>query len=412
MLQKANIEVDTRKLRQEAIIENKTCISKLTSASNKISGIKMPDDFTYKTKIEVLPSRLEEIKEKISGINKYIDQKASEFENLQSSKSFGTQNYPNQNTSPLNWSPSYQGGGVPNMGYGGYGSGMIDLKTFLENMKKTGAKTVDFFKAFFPTKVYANETYEGRTYNVEQVVDLEEYVHENGCDALQGGCYDGKNIVLTMNKKCDELGPNGEKNSSGGYVIWLDPDTKEVVKKMEIEEAGGHMEGITYDRKQDFILLRNYYKDGTLLRIDNSTKTRMSNVGIPKYFRQHAYSKDTDELVGFEMDVRLLTYMKYDPKKDRYDTSRQVNLNANEDSFMNIQGISSYKDVVYLSDSEAFKDEKNFRVWGYDSKGNKKEEHKMGEGYKNNVTEVENTFTDDNGDTYLVMPFEVVKVKD
>jgi len=53
---KEAIEVDTRKLRQEAITENKTCISKLTNASSKISGI-----------------------------NKYINQKASEFENIQGS---------------------------------------------------------------------------------------------------------------------------------------------------------------------------------------------------------------------------------------------------------------------------------------------------------------------------------------
>ena len=408
MLQKANIEVDTRKLRQEAIIENKTCITKLTNASSKISGIKMPDDFTYKTKIEVLPSRLEEIKGKINGINKYIDQKASEFENLESSKSFGTQNYTYQNTSPLDWSPSYQGGGVPNMGYGGYESGMIDLKTFLENMKKTGAKTVDFFKSLVTTKVYADETYNGRAYNVEQVIDLKDYLDEIECNSLQGGCYDGHYIVLSAKK--------GDK--TGGYVIWVDKDSKDIVKNMEIGPEGGDMEGITCDRKQNFILLRNYNKDNTLIRINAQTKEKMNNVEIPDYFRQHAYSKDTNELIGFNMDpFNKFTFMKYNKKQDKYVVNDRGIVQLNNTDFINIQGISCNSKTIYLSDSVPYTDSSKYKVCGYDFDGNIVEKHSMGTGYRKGKSgeeekEVENTFTDDNGDTYLIMPKEVVKVKD
>ena len=121
---KEAIEVDTRKLRQEAITENKTSISKLTTASSKISGIKMPDDFTYKSKIEAIPTQIAEIIEKISGINKYIDQKASEFENIQGSGS--------------GWGDKYGLGPIQMQKYGEYGDNITN-EDAIETLKRLAA---------------------------------------------------------------------------------------------------------------------------------------------------------------------------------------------------------------------------------------------------------------------------------
>ncbi len=411
---KETIEVDTRKLREVAIKNNENSISKLTDAIDKISGVKIPDDFEYKTELELLPNRIAGLQDTISDINRYIDKKAGEYEKIQGSgitgldmrpdyMKLGMQNGVNSNTSPLNWSPSYQGGVTPNGGYGGYGSGALGLKDFLENLKKTGSKAVDFFTSLLPTKVYADETYNGRTYNVEQVVDLEDYLKSNGCDSLQGGCYDGNYIVLSTKKK----------GSKGGYVIWIDPDSKDIANTMEIGPEGGDMEGITCDRKQNFILLRNYNQDRTLIRINSNNKEKMENVGIPSYFRQHAYSKDTDELIGFNMDPsETCSFMKYDKKNDEYVIDDRGIVQLSNANFINIQGISCDSKKIYLSDSLPYIDPSNYKVWAYDFDGNLVEKHTMGTGYKKNETEVENTFIDDNGDTYLVMPFEVVKVND
>jgi len=130
---KQNIEVDTRKLRQEAIIENKTCITKLKTASSKISGIKMPDDFSFKSKIEAIPGELEEIKEKISGINKYIDQKASEFESIQGSGMSGDNLIP--------FDPKEIQSSLLFLG-----DKYFNLSDYIDKLKRTGAEVADYWK--------------------------------------------------------------------------------------------------------------------------------------------------------------------------------------------------------------------------------------------------------------------------
>ena len=132
MSKQETIEVDTKKLREVAIKNNENSISKLTDAIDKISGVKIPDDFEYKTELELLPNRIAGLQDTISDINRYIDKKAGEYDALQGKT--------------LNWAPSYQGGVISPAGYTGYSTTTPEERE--EQWRRLGATIFNIFGGF------------------------------------------------------------------------------------------------------------------------------------------------------------------------------------------------------------------------------------------------------------------------
>ena len=132
MSNKEPIEVDTKKLREVAIKNNENSISKLTDAIDKISDVKIPDDFSYKTELELLPNRIAGLQDTISDINRYIDKKAGEYDALQGKT--------------LNWAPSYQGGVISPTGYTGYSTTTPEERE--EQWRRLGATIFNIFGGF------------------------------------------------------------------------------------------------------------------------------------------------------------------------------------------------------------------------------------------------------------------------
>ena len=131
---KETIEVDTKKLREVAIKNNEKSISKLTDAIDKISGVKIPDDFSYKTELELLPNRIAGLQDTISDINRYIDKKAGEYEKIQGSETNGV------NLEFLN--PKKIQSSILSLG-----EKYFNLGDYIDKLKRTGSEVVDYWKS-------------------------------------------------------------------------------------------------------------------------------------------------------------------------------------------------------------------------------------------------------------------------
>ncbi len=219
-------------------------------------------------------------------------------------------------------------------------------------------------------------------------------------DAVQGCCYDGKNIICSANK--------GKHGSVGGRVFWINANTKKLEPGyVDVGSEGGHMEGITYDSDNKWVLVG---VDGSkLLRIDNLSKSNKGYVKIPKHFTHYAYSVTTHELLGYRGNK--ITFMKYNSTKDEYEEQRTVSLNNAK--VTHIQGISCDGQVIFLSDSRPKSEmsRSNYRLWAFDFQGNKVEEHKMGTGYRRGTNECENSYVDKEGNLWIMLPHEVAKAQ-
>lgn len=243
------------------------------------------------------------------------------------------------------------------------------------------------------------------TFNVDSNIDVYSITNRlfgNKYDAIQGCCFDGKYIICSGNR--------GKHGNVGGRVFWVNATTKKVEgSSVEVGYEGGHMEGMTYDSNRKMVLC--VVSGKKLLQINNQTRQKAGYANVKQNFRQLAYSVTTHELLGFNGGKNTVTFMKYNSSTNTYEEQRTIKLNNAH--FSNIQGIASDGQVIYLSDSRPSSEmsPSKYRVWVYDFQGNKVEEHKMGSGFKRG-TEVENCYADKNGNLWLVMPHEVVKVKD
>lgn len=222
-------------------------------------------------------------------------------------------------------------------------------------------------------------------------------------DAVQGCCFDGKYIICSGNK--------GKKGKSGGRIFWININTKKLEPShVDVGAEGGHMEGITYDSDRKIVLC--IVKNKKLLQIDNQTRSKIGYVNVSQNFRQLAYSVSTHELIGYNDGKKTITFMKYDSSKNEYVEQRTVKLNNAH--FTNIQGMSCDGQVIYFSDSRPHSEmnPEKYRIWVYDYKGNKVEEHKMGNEYHRGTKECENCFVDKDGTLWVMLPHELAKVKD
>ena len=247
--------------------------------------------------------------------------------------------------------------------------------------------------------------FNNNTFNVGNnidVYDITNSLYGRKYDAIQGACFDGKYIICSANR--------GKHGNVGGRIFWVNASTKKVEgATVEIGREGGHMEGITYDSNRKMVLC--IVQGKRLLQINNQSRQKAGYVTVKQNFRQLAYSVTTHELLGFNSGKNTVTFMKYNSSTNTYEEQRTIKLNNAH--FSNIQGMASDGQVIYLSDSRPSSEmsPSKYRVWVYDFQGNKVEEHKMGSGFKRG-TEVENCYADKVGNLWLVMPHEVVKVKD
>ena len=234
------------------------------------------------------------------------------------------------------------------------------------------------------------------------------YSKSGNYEAIQGCCFDGKNIICAINKET-----SGGTDNIGGKVFWFNIETNKCDSTtVDLGEEGGHMEGITYDSARKVVLCvpKNGKKDGKLIQISNETKQRMEDVTIPQDFRQLAYSVTTNQLIGFDSHHNTITFMQYNSAENAYSFQNKITLK--DAHFTNIQGMSCDGQVIYLSDSRGKADMNpdNYRVWVYDFQGNKVEEHAIGDEYNRGTKEVENTFVDNTGTLWMMLPHEVAKV--
>ena len=220
-------------------------------------------------------------------------------------------------------------------------------------------------------------------------------------EAIQSGCYDGTYYILAINKR--DAATNGH---IGGKVVWINAQTGKVESTLSIGSEGDHMEGMTYDSSRKVLLLPNKGQKN-LIQIDSSKNRMASTVATPEEFGKLAYSPTTQQLIGLERHHKQLVFMNYEG--DQYVEKGRVNLSFT--NFTNVQGISCDGQVVFISDS---KEGGTPKLYAFDYKGNKVEEHDLGDGkpfVKRNSKEVENCFVDKDGNLLLVLPHLIAKVK-
>lgn len=238
----------------------------------------------------------------------------------------------------------------------------------------------------------------------DKAVDVYKQTHHlfnNRFDAIQSASFDGKYIICSANE--------GKGGHNGGRVFWVDIETGNVLPNyVSIGSEGNHMTGQTYDSDRKVVLVTSY-RNKKLIQIDNQTKQIMSTkyVTIPRYFHVITYSPTTKELIGYSN--KKLTFMKYDSSKNEYVEQRTVNLSGSFN--FALQGMSTDGQVIYFLDSTNNSSKKDkFRVWVYDFQGKKIEEHKIGNSFHKNSSEVEDCFCDKEGNLWLVMPYKVTKI--
>lgn len=220
-------------------------------------------------------------------------------------------------------------------------------------------------------------------------------------DAIQSASFDGKYIICSANK--------GKHGHIGGRVFWVDIETGKVLSDyVTIGTEGNHMTGQTYDCDRKVVLVTSV-GNKKLIQINNETKQMMSTkyVDIPRYFHVITYSATTKQLIGY--NNKKLTFMTYDPNENKYKEDKTVPISGSFN--FSLQGMSTDGQVIYFLDSTNNSSKKDkFRVWVYDFEGNLIEEHKIGDSFPKNASEVEDCFCDKEGNLWLVMPYEATKV--
>ncbi|MBR0427164.1 MAG: hypothetical protein IJK18_03065 [Clostridia bacterium] len=117
-------------MRNNTIPQASRINSNIAKARNCFNNISMPKNFTKKAELTGIINRLAQVEKDVDGIIKYINQKTNDFE--------AAEKKAQAMAAGLNWSPSYQGGGISRGGYGGYGTLIIDPQKALEQMKNAG----------------------------------------------------------------------------------------------------------------------------------------------------------------------------------------------------------------------------------------------------------------------------------
>lgn len=136
----SEISVDTKGLRNNTIPQASRTNSNIAKARKCFNNISMPKNFTKKTELTGIINRLAQIEKDVDGIIKYINQKTNDFE--------AAEKKAQAMAAGLNWSPSYQGGGISNGVNNGYGVLILNPGEVLEQFKRTGATIFNAISAF------------------------------------------------------------------------------------------------------------------------------------------------------------------------------------------------------------------------------------------------------------------------
>ena len=448
-----SINVNTSGLRKWTTSHNKKAILDLFKAREQLRGIKMPENFSKAIQLSEIPKRIEKVERDIEGINSYIDSIISKYKVAQNKSKDEVNDYlkvlsaslyrnefgiAKQNKDIKSWqiSATPTRANLSNLSYW-YKNKEIDnnlsKKMTYPFSNEYLQKKYDNTKALImKNNMYSlldtnyerrkiqitnkkqeniiNSINEEKFFHVSDNIDLLEKIQKDlGGDAIQSMTYDGKDIILSIGKK-----QNG--TDSGGIIAKYNPKTGKLKEFIDLwktigAERAGHMEGITYNSKDNTIIVKNYKKDeSSIFEINNKTK-EITEYKVPEYYRDLAYDETNHQLIGFKKDDKTFTFLTRNDVTKEYGNPKNVNLDYNKD-FENIQGISCDKQYIYLyqSDHEDKLSQDEWKTYVFDYKGRKVDEYKIGNGFIH-WKEVESGFTDKDNNLWICGPFEVAKVK-
>lgn len=123
--------------------------SNITKAINCFKELTMPKNFSKTSELNNVINILKQVEENVNGIIDYI--------NKEIEKSEENEKNAQEIAASLNWALSYQGGGLPNVGYSGYGTVVTNPQGVLEQLKNAGITVPGIYPTFLNLEVAASK---------------------------------------------------------------------------------------------------------------------------------------------------------------------------------------------------------------------------------------------------------------
>lgn len=143
------ISVDTGALRNKTIPTTTRSKTNIAKAINCFDKLTMPKNFSQESELNNIISRLKLVEKDVNGIITYINEEIEKFDKVEKNAQ--------AMVASLNWNLSYQGGGLPNVGYSGYGTVVTNPQGVLEQLKNAGITVPGIYPTFLNLEVAASK---------------------------------------------------------------------------------------------------------------------------------------------------------------------------------------------------------------------------------------------------------------